>query len=58
MIIPYMEPLQGAPKVQKLFFLAKFKMANGDHIVHQRKKFRKQKRLVSMSYTSDQNLAY
>ena len=32
-------------------FLGKLKMAPSGHTVHQRKKYRKQKSLVSMSYT-------
>ena len=51
-------------KSWKMHFLGKSKIATSAHMVHQRKKFRKQKSLVSMSYNcnvprflpSDQNL--
>ena len=42
-----MEPRLGAPKFA---ILEKYKFAESEHIVHQRKKFRKQKSSVTMSY--------
>ena len=54
------------PQSQKKAFLGKSKIAASGHRVHQRKKSRKQKSLVSMSYNwnvpkflpSGQNLVY
>ena len=65
-ILPHMGPMLGAPKVEKKWIFRKSKMAASAHIVHQRKKFRKQKSLVSLSYTwsvqnilpSDQHLGH
>ena len=44
-----MGPVLGAPKVEKCNFW-EIQMADCDHIVHQRKKFRKQKSSVLLSY--------
>merc|ERR1711954_496448 len=65
-ILPHMGPALGALKVKKNVILGKSKMAATATIVRQRKKFRKQKSLVSMSYnwsvpkflTSDENLKH
>ena len=46
-----MGPALGAPKVEKNMIIGKSKMAATATIVPQRKKFIKQKSLVSMSYT-------
>ena len=60
-----MGPALGAPKLEKNAIIGKSKIAATATIVPQRKKFIKQKSLVSMSYTwsvptfltSDQDLA-
>ena len=50
-VLPHRGPTLGAPKVKKNAIIGKSKMATTATIVPQRKKFIKQKSLVSMSYT-------